>query len=89
MKRESLVQFVLKPILPRLGIPERRLGLHAFRHGLATELADSAVPLPVLEHQLRTRGSAYHVAYLHAGNSRASVGSDGEDRQRNQYSCAN
>jgi Phage integrase family len=53
MKRESLVQYVLKPILQKLGIPEKRLGLHGFRHGLATELADSSVPLPVLQQQLR------------------------------------
>jgi integrase len=53
MKRESLVQYVLKPILRKLGIPDKRVGLHAFRHGLATELADKAVPLPVLQRQLR------------------------------------
>jgi len=52
MKRESLVQFVLKPILKRLGIPAKRAGLHAFRHGLATELVDSCVPFSVLQ-QLR------------------------------------
>ena len=53
MKRESLVQFVLKPILKRLGIPAKRAGLHAFRHGLATELVDSCVPFSVLQQQLR------------------------------------
>jgi integrase len=52
-KRESLVQYVLKPLLRRLGIPEHRVGLHAFRHGLATELAEASVPLPVLQAQLR------------------------------------
>jgi len=52
MKRESLVQYVLKPILRRSGITEKRLGLYAFRHGLATELADASVPLPLLQ-QLR------------------------------------
>jgi integrase len=53
MKRESLVQFVLKPILRKLAIPEARAGLHAFRRGLATELADAAVPLPVSRWQMR------------------------------------
>jgi len=53
MKRESLVQYVLKPILRRLGIPEKRFGLHGFRHGLATEPTDKAVPLPVLRQQMR------------------------------------
>ena len=47
------MQFVLKPILRRLGIAEKRLGLHGFRHGLATELADASVPLPVLQQQMR------------------------------------
>ena len=28
-------------------------GLHAFRHGLATELADRSIPLPALQAQLR------------------------------------
>jgi integrase len=53
MKRESRVQFVLKPILRKLGIPDKRVGLRAFRHGLATELADKSVPLPALQRQLR------------------------------------
>ena len=33
--------------------PEREHGLHAFRHGLATELVDNSVPLTVLQNQLR------------------------------------
>jgi integrase len=53
MKRESLVQFVLKPILRKLNIPAKRLGLHAFRHGLATELAESSAPITVLQAQMR------------------------------------
>jgi integrase len=36
----------------KLGIPAIG-GLHAFRHGLATELAEAAVQLTVLQHQLR------------------------------------
>ncbi|GAC1628047.1 MAG: hypothetical protein PVS2B2_27110 [Candidatus Acidiferrum sp.] len=31
----------LKPVLGKLGIHGENLGLHAFRHGLATELAGS------------------------------------------------
>ena len=42
-----------KPVLKRLGIPDSNVGLHAFRHGLATELAELAVPLPVLQQQMR------------------------------------
>ena len=43
----------LKPILRKLGIPIADTGLHAFRHGLATELAEASVPLTVLQTQLR------------------------------------
>jgi len=52
-KRESIVEYALKPILRKLGIPEKDCGLHAFRHGLATELAEASVPLTVLQQQLR------------------------------------
>ena len=52
-KRESVVQYGLKPVLRKLGIPENNTGLHAFRHGLATELAEASVPLTVLQQQLR------------------------------------
>src|SRR4030095_13376858 len=45
----NLVKYVLKPILKKLGIPAHNTGLHAFRHGLATELANASVPLPVLQ----------------------------------------
>lgn len=51
--RENVVQCVLKPILKKLGIPTQNTGLHAFRHGLATELAQRAVPLPDLQKQMR------------------------------------
>ena len=47
------MKYVLKPILKKLGIPARDVGLHAFRHGLATELANASVPLPVLQRQMR------------------------------------
>jgi len=43
----------LKPVLRKLGIPDAETGLHAFRQGLATELAERAVPLTVLQSQLR------------------------------------
>jgi integrase len=53
MKRESLVQYVLKPALRKLGISDKRIGLHSFRHGLATELANASIPLPALQQQMR------------------------------------
>jgi len=51
--RDNVVRCGLKPILRRLGISDKDTGLHAFRHGLATDLAESAVPLPVLQQQMR------------------------------------
>jgi integrase len=39
--RNNVVRSALKPILRKLGIPHENVGLHAFRHGLATELAQS------------------------------------------------
>jgi hypothetical protein len=40
--RNNLVRSGLKPIFRKLGIPEENVDIHAFRHGLATELAESA-----------------------------------------------
>jgi integrase len=51
--RTNVVRNGLKPVLRKLGIPDAETGLHAFRHGLATELAERAVPLTVLQNQLR------------------------------------
>lgn len=50
--RNNVVRSGLKPILRRLGIPAENVGLHAFRHGLATELAQSE-PITVLQTQMR------------------------------------
>jgi len=51
--RDNVVKYGLKPALAKLGLPARNVGLHAFRHGLATALAEAAVPLPVLQQQMR------------------------------------
>jgi integrase len=51
--RDNVVKVGLKPVLKELGIPSQNTGLHAFRHGLATELAEAAVPLIVLQNHLR------------------------------------
>jgi integrase len=51
--RDNVVKVRLKPVLKELGIPSQNTGLHAFRHGLATELAEAAVPLTVLQNQVR------------------------------------
>ena len=51
--RDNVVKYGLKPVLRKLGIQIQDVGLHAFRHGLATELAENSVPLPVLQQQMR------------------------------------
>ena len=51
--RDNVVRVGLKPVLHKLGIPTTDTGLHAFRHGLATELAEQSVPITVLQSQLR------------------------------------
>ena len=50
--RNNVVRLGLEPILRKLGIPDENAGLHAFRHGLATELAESE-PITVLQAQMR------------------------------------
>jgi len=50
--RNNVVRSGLKPILRELGIPAENVGLHAFRHGLATELAEIE-PITVLQAQAR------------------------------------
>ena len=51
--RDNVVRVGLQPVLRKLGISTADTGLHAFRHGLATELAEQSVPLTVLQSQLR------------------------------------
>ena len=51
--RANVVRIGLKPVLKKLGIPGNNVGLHAFRHGLATEPVEDEAPLTVLQHQLR------------------------------------
>jgi integrase len=51
--RDNVVKVGLKPVLRKLGIPTTDTGLHAFRHGLSTELVEASVPLTVLQSQLR------------------------------------
>jgi integrase len=51
--RDNVVKYGLKPVLRKLGIQMQDVGLHAFRHGMATELAESSVPFTVLQAQMR------------------------------------
>jgi integrase len=50
--RANVVRVGLRPVMRQLGIT-MKAGLHAFRHGLATELAEASVPITVLQSQLR------------------------------------
>jgi integrase len=52
-KRANVVKFGLHPILKQLGLPTRNAGLHAFRHGLGTALADAGVSPAVVQRTLR------------------------------------
>src|SRR5262249_27122178 len=52
-KRANVVRFGLHPVLEKLGISTRRAGLHAFRHGLGTALADSGASPAVVQRTLR------------------------------------
>jgi integrase len=51
--RDNVVRVGLKPVLRKLGIPPHNVGLHAFRHGLATELAENSAPITALQSQMR------------------------------------
>jgi integrase len=51
--RDNVVKYGLKPVLRKLGIQMQDVGLHAFRHGLATELVDTNIPLTALQAQMR------------------------------------
>jgi integrase len=47
------VKFGLRPILVKLGLPTRKAGLHAFRHGLGTALANAGVSPAIVQRTLR------------------------------------
>jgi integrase len=53
LKRANVVRFGLHPILKKLGLPTFRAGLHAFRHGLGTALADSGASPAIVQRTLR------------------------------------
>jgi integrase len=52
-KRATVVRCGLHPVLRKLGIPTQRAGLHAFRHGLGTALANSGASPVVVQRTLR------------------------------------
>jgi integrase len=52
-KREYVVKFGLKPILRKLGLPTKDVGLHAFRHGLGTALSNNKTSPKTVQSILR------------------------------------
>jgi integrase len=52
-KRQYVVKFGLKPLLEKLGLPAKDVGLHAFRHGLGTPLSNSKVSPKTVQQILR------------------------------------
>jgi integrase len=52
-KRQYVVKFGLKPLLRKLGLPTKDVGLHPFRNGLGTALANSKVSPKILQQVLR------------------------------------
>jgi integrase len=52
-KRANVVKFGLWPILRKLGLPTHKAGMHAFRHGLGTALANAGVSPAVVQLTLR------------------------------------
>ena len=53
MKRAHVVKFGLWPVLKKLGLPTHNTGLHAFRHGLGTALANAGASPAVVQRTLR------------------------------------
>ncbi len=52
-KWQYVVKFGLKPLLRKLALPTKDVGLHAFRHGLGTALANSKVSPKTVQQILR------------------------------------
>lgn len=52
-KRANIVKFGLWPVLKKLGISTHKTGLHAFRHGLGTTLANNGASPAVVQRTLR------------------------------------
>jgi integrase len=53
MKRQYVVKFGLRPALVKLGLPSQGVGLHSFRRGLGTALANNKVSPRIVQTILR------------------------------------
>jgi integrase len=65
MKRAYVVKFGLWPILRELGLPTKGVGLHAFRHGLGTALADNQESVKNIQKILRHSDIKSTLRYIH------------------------
>lgn len=89
-KRQYVVKFGLTPLLKRLGLPTKGVGLHAFRHGMGTVLANSKVSPKIVQQILRhTDIKTTFRYYVHSDldaqrNALAavSIGTNGESVQK-------
>jgi integrase len=63
----KVVEYQLWPVLDAFGIP--RCGLHAFRHGVASMLADLGYTVQISQKQLRHSHSRTTLDYTHVGKS--------------------
>lgn len=59
----KVVEYQLWPILDALGI--ERCGLHAFRHSVASFIADAGYPVEVAQRQLRHSNAQTTLRYIH------------------------
>jgi integrase len=59
-KRQYVVKFGLKPLLRKLVLPTKDVGLHAFRNGLGTALANSKVSPKIVQQVLRHTDVTYY-----------------------------
>jgi integrase len=59
----KVTEYGLWPVQDKCGI--KRTGLHAFRHGVASEMLDGGVPLSVVQRQLRHAHAATTLRYTH------------------------
>ena len=60
------MKFGLKPLLGKLGLPAKDVGLHAFRHGLGTALSNSKESPKTVQQILRPDIKTTFRYYVHS-----------------------
>jgi hypothetical protein len=72
-RRDNVVKNGLHPVLRKLGTPTKNAELHAFRHGLATELADKTHQSPCCKVKCGTPTFVRRWKYMHTLSRKPSV----------------